>query len=218
MIVRMWMQQDVVVVNPNEPATEAAALMARKRIRRLPVVEQRPEGPRLTGMVSASDILHAFPPDVNPFAVITPETARNPVTVGEIMSRYLVTTTPDTPIEQAAATMRERKIGALPVLRDHSLVGIITESDIFRAFVSFFTSPDGGIRVTFDMSTGEDVFGFIASAARKRKVSVVSLISSEQDNRPVCVVRLAGGALDDFMDDLWSSGHTVLNVLSFPKT
>jgi acetoin utilization protein AcuB len=218
MIVRMWMQQDVVVVNPNEPATEAAALMARKRIRRLPVVERRPEGPHLAGMVSASDILHAFPPDVNPFAVITPETARNPVTVGEIMSRYLVTTTPDTPIEQAAATMRERKIGALPVLRDHSLVGIITESDIFRAFVSFFTSPDDGIRVTFDMSTGEDVFGFIASAARKRKVSVVSLISSEQDNRPVCVVRLAGGALDDFMDDLWSSGHTVLNVLSFPKT
>jgi acetoin utilization protein AcuB len=214
----MWMQQDVIVVEPREPATEAAALMAKNRIRRLPVVEHRPEGARLTGMVSASDILHAFPPDVNPFAVIPPETARTPVTVGEIMSRYLVTTTPETPIEEAAAVMRERKIGALPVLRGHELVGLITESDIFRAFVSLFTSSDGGIRVTFDMSAGEDVFGFIAATARERKVSVVSLISSQQDNRPVCVVRLTGGAIDDLLDDLWSSHHTVLNVIRFPLT
>ena len=190
--------------------------MARKRIRRLPVIEKRPEGPRLTGMVSASDILHAFPPDVNPFAVITPEATRNLVTVGEIMSRYLVTTTPETPIEEAAAVMQERKIGALPVLRNQQLAGLITESDIFRAFVGFLTSSDEGIRVTFDISMGEDVFGFIAEATRKRKVRVVNLISSQQDNRPVCVVRLTGGAINDLLDDLWSSNHTVLNVIRFP--
>jgi acetoin utilization protein AcuB len=216
MIVRMWMQQEVIVVGPHEPATDAAALMARKRIRRLPVIEKRPEGLRLTGMVSASDILHAFPPGVNPFAVITPEATRNLVTVAEIMSRYLVTTTPETPIEQAAAVMQERKIGALPVLRDQQLAGLITESDIFRAFVGFFSSSEEGIRVTFDISKGEDVFGFIAEAARKRKVRVVNLISSQQDNRPVCVVRLTGGAINDLLDDLWSSNHTVLNVVRFP--
>lgn len=210
------MQQDVIVVEPQEPVTEAAALMARKRIRRLPVIENRPEGPWLAGMVSASDILHAFPPNVNPFAVITPESARNPVTVGEIMSRYLVTTTPETPIEQAAAVMRERKVGALPVLRDQRLAGLITESDIFRAFVGFFTSSDEGIRVTFDISKGEDVFGFIAETARKRGVRVVSLISSQLDNRPICVVRLTSGAINDLLDDLWSSNHTVLDVIRFP--
>jgi acetoin utilization protein AcuB len=212
----MWMQQDVVVVGPREPATEAAALMARKRIRRLPVVEQRPEGRRLTGMVSATDILHAFPPDINPFVVISPETARNPVTVGEIMSRDLVTTTPETPIEEAAEVMQNRKIGALPVIHDQCLVGMITESDIFRAFVGFFASSKAGIRVTFDISMAEDVFAFIAATAQRRKVSVVNLITSQQDNRPVCVVRLTGGAIDDFLDDLWSSNHTVLNVIRFP--
>jgi len=211
------MQQDVIVVEPRESATEAAALMARKHIRRLPVVEKRPEGPTLTGIISATDILHAFPPDVNPFGVIVTEAARNLATVGEIMSRYLVTTTPETPIEEAAALMRERKIGALPVVRDQQLVGLITESDIFRAFVGFFTSAQEGIRVTFDISASEDVFGFIAATARKRNVKVVNLISSQQDNRPVCVVRLTGGAIEDFLDDLWSSHHTVLNVLRFPR-
>jgi acetoin utilization protein AcuB len=212
----MWMQQDVIVVEPHVPATDAAALMARRRIRRLPVVEKRPEGPSLTGIVSASDILRAFPPDVNPFAVITPEAARNLMTVGEIMSRYLLTTTPETPIEEAAAVMRERKIGALPVLHNQQLAGLITESDIFRAFVGFFACSQEGIRVTFDISKGEDVFGFIAETARKRRVCVVNLISSQQDDRPVCVVRLTGGAIDDLLDDLWSSNHTVVNVVRFP--
>jgi acetoin utilization protein AcuB len=216
MIVKMWMQRDVIVVEPHEPATEAAALMARKRIRRLPVVDKHADGPRLAGMVSASDILHAFPPDINPFAVMVPEGVRNAVTVGEIMSRHLVATTPETPIEEAALLMRDRKIGALPVLHDQRLAGLITESDIFRAFVGFFVSKKEGIRVTFDISKGEDVFGFIAETARKRKVSVVNLISSQQDNRPVCVVRLTGGAIEGFVDDLWNSNHTVLNIVHFP--
>jgi acetoin utilization protein AcuB len=216
MIVRMWMQQNVIVIGPREPAMEAAALMARKRIRRLPVVETRPSGPTLTGIISATDILHAFPPDINPFAVIAPETTRNPVTVGEIMSRRLATTTSETPIEEAASLMRERKIGALPVLRDNLLVGLITESDIFRAFVGFFASPAAGVRVTFDTSKGEDVFGFVAASAQKRKVRVINLISSLQDNRPVCVVRLSGGGINDLLDDLWNSNHTVLNVIRFP--
>jgi acetoin utilization protein AcuB len=211
----MWMQQDVIVIGPEAPATEAAELMAKRRIRRLPVIEHLSRGPYLVGMVSARDIFHAFPPDVNPFAVITPETARTKVTVGEIMSRYLVTTTPETPIEQAAVAMREAKIGALPVLRNQNLVGLITESDIFRAFVSILVAGSGGIRVTFDMSKGEDVFGFIAATARKHKVNVVSLFSSQQDNQPVCVVRLTGGAIDDLLEDLWSSNHTVLNVIHF---
>jgi acetoin utilization protein AcuB len=213
----MWMQKDLVVVDPDMRAVDAAALMARRRIRRLPVIEQISTGPHLAGLISARDILHAFPPDVNPFAVITPETAQTRVTVRDIMSAYLATTTPETPIEEAAALMRERKIGSLPVLHDERLVGLITESDIFRAFVSLLTFAGGGVRVTFDMSTGEDVFGFIAGVARARKARVVSLISSYQDDRPVCVVRLMGGAIPELLDDLWNSNHVVLNVLRFPE-
>jgi acetoin utilization protein AcuB len=215
-IVRMWMQRDLVVVEPEMQAMEAAALMARRHVRRLPVIEQLSTGPFLVGLLSARDILQAFPPNMNPFAVITPETVRTKVTVREIMSTSLTTTTPETPIEEAAALMRERKIGSLPVLQEKRLVGLITESDIFRAFVSLLTFKGGGVRVTFDISKGEDVFGFIANVSLARKAKVVSLICSYQDDRPVCVVRLMGGAIQELLDDLWNSNHAVLNVLRFP--
>lgn len=216
MIVSMWMTRNLVTIGPNAPVPEAAALMARKRVRRLPVTEQHGHELRLLGMISASDILHAFPPDVNPFAVEAPDARQAPQTAGEIMNRQVETTTPATPIEEAAAMMRDQKIGALPVMHEGHLVGLITESDIFRAIVSLFSLPGKGARVTFDMSRDEDVFGFIGQLARKHGVRVVSLISAEQDNRPECVVRVAGDQVDKFLDDIWASGHLVLNVLRFP--
>lgn len=216
MIVSMWMTRNVVTIGPNASVAEAAALMARKRVRRLPVAEKSGQQLRLLGMISASDILHAFPPDVNPFAVEAPDARQAPQTAGEIMNRELEITTPATPIEEAAATMRDRKIGALPVMHEGHMVGLITESDIFRAIVSLFSLPGKGARITFDMSRDEDVFSFIGQLARKHGVRVVSLLSAEQDNRPECVVRVAGDKVDRFLDDLWASGHLVLNVLRFP--
>jgi acetoin utilization protein AcuB len=211
----MWMARDVVTIGPDVPIAEAATLMALKRIRRLPVVEKRADGVHLLGIVSSTDILHAFPPDVNPFMVEVPDSWQTPSTTGKIMNRWLQTTTPDTPIEEAAAMMRELKIGALPVMRGKLLVGIITESDIFRAFVGMFAAQGEGVRITFDVSKGEDVFGLIAEAAKRYSVRVASLIWSQQDDRPVCVVRITGKAVDELVDNLWRSGHPVLNVLRF---
>lgn len=216
MIVSMWMARDVVTIPPDLPVTEAARLMARNHVRRLPVVELQGDQPRLLGMVSASDILHAFPPDVNPFAVETPALRESPATAGEIMRREIATTTPDTPIEEAAAIMCDEKVGALPVLRGEKLVGLITESDIFRALVGLFAVPDQGARITFDISKGEDVFELITQLARKRHMKVTSLIAAMQNGLPVCVVRVTGANVDRFLEDIWGSGHLVLNVLRFP--
>jgi len=215
MIVGMWMTRDLVTIGPDTPIAEAAALMSQKRIRRLPVVEPHSQGPHLLGIVTAKDILHAFPSGVNPFAIVGPDARLTPARASEIMSQYLQTTTPETPIEEAARLMTENKIGSLPVLREKKLVGLITESDIFRAFVSFFEPPQRGARITFDISSGENVFNFISREARRRKLRISSLISSQQHNPPVCVVRIAGNDVDPFLDDLWNSGHRVINVLRF---
>jgi acetoin utilization protein AcuB len=215
MIVSMWMTRNVATINPQTPIAGAAELMALKRIRRLPVVEARADGPHLVGIVSAKDILHAFPPDVNPFAALGPDARRNPKTVAHIMSQYLHTTTPETPIEEAAALMAEKKIGALPVVRDGKLAGLITESDIFRAFASLFARPEHGARITFDISRDEDVFGWLSRATRPRKLRVLSLISSVQDNVPICVVRIAGEAVEELLEEIWNSGHRVINVVRF---
>ncbi|HSQ03217.1 MAG TPA: CBS domain-containing protein [Burkholderiales bacterium] len=216
MIVSMWMTREVATIEPAVPINEALALMVKRHVRRLPVVEAHDGGARLVGMVTATDIRRAYPSDVNPFSIVAPDAEGIATTTAEIMSRRLWTTAPDAPIEKAAAEMRERRIGALPVVRNGALVGLITESDIFRAFVAILHSPDAGARVTFDASRHEDVFGLIAEYARRHRVRVLSLVSAEQHDHPVCVVRLAGAGIDKMLDDLWASGHAVLNVLRLP--
>lgn len=213
MIVSMWMTRDVVSIEPRTPIVDAANFMAAKRVRWLPVAEPQPQGPRLLGIISSTDIHRAFPADVNPFAIVVPRARQIHTTVAEIMNAKPPTTTPDAPIEEAARVIRDHKFGALPVLRNDVMVGLITESDIFRAFVAIFESARGGVRITFDVSKGEDTFGLVAQAALRRGVRVLSLLSSQQGDRQVCVVRVAGAAVDEFMDDLWKSGHKVLNVL-----
>lgn len=216
MNVSMCMTREPVTIGPELPLTEAAALMAQKKIRRLLVVEPSPGGVHLLGIVTANDILHAYPPEVNPFAVIVPpNTQQAALTAGKFMHRQLHITSPEAPIEEAAALMRDQKIGSLPVLRDQQLVGLITESDIFRAFVGLFETQGTGARITFDVSTGEDVFGLVARLSQKYGLQVNSLIRGVQDNQPICVTRVSGKRVDGFLEEIWNSGHRVMNVIRF---
>jgi acetoin utilization protein AcuB len=216
MIVSMWMKRDLLTVTPQTPVIEAAKLMAQNHVRRLMVVEKWDDGPRLLGIISAKDVVHAFPPHVNPFAIEGPDARLTPTVVSQIMTPNPRTTTPDTPIEEVAAMMCAHKIGALPVLRNKTIAGIITESDIFRAFASLLGSDEKGARITFDATKGEDVFELMGKFSRREKVRVISLIWTEQDQRPVCVVRLTGEGVEKVLDDLWESGHIVVNVTRFP--
>lgn len=213
MIVSMWMSREIVSIAPDRPIAEAADLMASHRIRRLLVTTQETGGPHLVGIVSATDILHAYPPEINPFAVIVPHSSAERKTVREIMRESPITVTPDTPIEEAAQLMRDRKVGAFPVVRDGKLTGIITESDIFRAFASIFSSAEGGVRITFAIDKREDAFHLVADIAAKHAVHVLSLITLVEAGRLVCVVRLAGPGIEKMVDELWKSDHRVVNVL-----
>lgn len=212
----MYMSRDLITVSPTLTVAEAAGLMARKHVRRLLVTHSLPDGLRLLGLVSARDVLHAFPPEVNPFAVDTTVACISTTKVAEIMKSEVETTAPDTPLEQAALAMQAHKIGALPVLRNDRLVGIITESDIFRAFVSLFADEHSGARITFDASAGEDVFRLVSQLSQKHGMHLRTLVSTQQHQEEVCVVRVAGHRVDAFLDELWRSGHLVLNVVRYP--
>lgn len=214
----MWMTRDVLTVAPEMPVTEAAALLSRRHIRRLPVTASGAQGGRLLGLITVSDVLHAFPPDVNPFAADARAAARTLTTVGELLKGEPLTVAPEMPIEEAAALMRERKVGALPVVREANLVGLITESDVFRAFVSLFAAGHAGARITFESSKCPDPFRFIAERALVHGVRVTSLLLSQQGAVPVCVFRIEGPGVEGIVEDLWQAGHRVLNVLAVAAT
>ncbi len=213
MIVSAWMTPNIITIAPDATIAEAAALMAKRRVRRLLVVNPKANDAHLLGIVSATDILHAFPPDVNPFAIEPRHSPDEFLAVHQIMKGNPLTVRPDTPIEEAAHLMRIHKIGALPVVRDAKLVGVITESDIFRAFASLFASPEAGVRITFYLDQKEDAFSLIAGLTAGHAVHVLSLFTSVQADSPVCVVQLTGKGMEAFLEAMWKSKHRVLNVL-----
>jgi acetoin utilization protein AcuB len=220
MFVSMWMTQNPVTVEPTTTLTDVATLMARRQFRHFPVVDLG----KLVGMLTAADILHAFPPDLNPFSISgvdmlatqTLEARKIPVLASDIMTRDPLTIGADAAIEAAARLMRDRKIGALPVTRDGVLHGIITKSDIFRALVGIFESPSAGARITFDVSAGEDVFPLIAEITQRRKLKMITFISLQKHERPVCMVEVTGHDIDKMLDDVWKSHHRVISVIRLP--
>ncbi len=224
MFVSMWMTRELITVDPAASLAHIAATMARHRIRRLPVVSPSAEGPRLVGIVSNSDVLHAFPADINPFATNAADSVatlertggRTRVFAADLMTRDPLVTTPDAPIESAARLMRDRKIGALPVVSEHTLVGLITESDIFRAMVEVFETEDRAVRITFSLKPGEDVLPLMAGIAQRRGMRITSFMALPAHEPPVCVVQLAGQKVDETLEDVWNSQHRVLNAVQLP--
>ena len=135
----------------------------------------------------------------------------------DLMARDPLITAPDAPIESAARLMRDRKIGALPVVSDGILVGLITESDIFRALVEVFEARDRAVRITFSLKPGEDILPLVAEIARRRGLRVTSFMALSHHEPPLCVVQLAGAKLDEALDDVWKSQHRVMNVVQPQK-
>lgn len=213
MIVSMWMSRDVVTIERGVPITDAAALMLRHRVRRLTVVTPTADGPQLVGILTKSDVYAAFPAEINPFSVSGADQFRTDVTVNDIMSREPVTTTPETPIETAARLMHDRKVGGLPVTKESRLVGLITESDIFRAFVELIGTGLGEARISFYAAPHEDVLALVLQAAQAAKVRLLSILSSQHDGQPMCIVRVAGDGIDAFIQTLWTTHHPPLNVV-----
>jgi acetoin utilization protein AcuB len=221
MFVSMWMTRDVRTVASSATLAEIAGIMARRKIRRLPVVSASPDGPRLLGIIARSNVLHAFPADINPFAVNAADSiaaiergaGKIKVTASDLMVRDPQITPPDAPIENAARLMFDHKVGGLPVVANNVLVGIITESDIFRAMLEVFEAPDRAIRITFSLTPGEDVLPLVADIAQRRGMCVTSFMSLPQHEPPVCVVQLAGEKVEETLEEVWKSRHRVLNVV-----
>ena len=214
-IVHMCMTREVTTVAPDEPLSAAAEIMARLKVRRLPVVQIIKDSPRLVGIVSASDVLHAFPPDVNPFGPSAARHASELPRVSSVMTKNVATTRADAPIEEAAQLMAQLKVGALPVLNGKRLTGIVTESDVFRALAGILGGA--GTRITYDTSSGEDVVGTVAKAARRHGLKVGSVLTFRWQGRDLAVVRVTGDASRRFVDQIWKSGHSVLSIVADKK-
>lgn len=129
MLVKEVMQHEVHTVGRNDRLGVADTLMKQDRIRHLPVID---EDGLVCAVVSQRDLFRGALLRSLGYGSSAEDRLLNQIMVKEAMSADLYTTTPDTPIEEAARLMLDRKIGCLPVVKDEKLVGILTESDLVR--------------------------------------------------------------------------------------
>lgn len=144
MLVGERMSHPIISVTPEIPITTALNIMRQENVRRTPVIKDG----ELIGIISDRDLLNASPSPATSLSIWEMNYLISKITVGDVMSKEVFTITTDTPIEHAASIMADNKIGGMPVLKDGKVVGIITETDLFKIFLEIMGARDIGIRVT----------------------------------------------------------------------
>jgi CBS domain-containing protein len=137
MRVKDWMTASPLTVSPDTGVFDARRLMLERRIRHLPVTSD--DG--LIGILTDRDVRLTLPSPANTLSVWEVNYLLARLTVAEVMTRAVITVGGDRDIAAAAHLMLEHKIGALPVVEDGRLVGILTETDLLRALLHTQESP-----------------------------------------------------------------------------
>lgn len=137
--------QPLVVAEPDTPITEAQHLMQVHNIRHLPVVENHD---RLVGLLTREAVIKAIPWSAVSLSAVETRYVLSKIKVGKVMVRDVPTTTEDVPVEEAARTMVDRRVTCLPVLRQSSLVGIITDIDLLAVTMEMLGARRKGVRLS----------------------------------------------------------------------
>jgi acetoin utilization protein AcuB len=214
MFVERWMTPDPVTLRPDTTISQVALEMSRRKFRHFPIVEQSRSSARLVGIVSKYDIARGFPSNLNPFSIEVHEESV-PRPVSSVMSSKVVTTTTDCPVEEAAKTLRTHRIGALPVLRDSRLVGIITESDIFEALISVTAAKSGGTRIMIASDSRTSPVPDMIRLSRQYRLDLMSILSFHENrlrDQDLSIFRFGSRLPSEFLHDIAALGFRVVTA------
>lgn len=213
MLVRDRMTRNPVSVAPEMVVPEALELLKRNEIRRLPVIGNG----KLIGMVTQMDLLRVSPTPATSLAVWEIPALVAKIRVKEVMSRKVITIGPDQPIEDAALLMREKMIGGLPVVDKGELVGIITETDIFDAFVDVLGVKQGGTRITLEVADRIGSLAEVTGLAKDLGINILSLVTLPGEGGWArATFRVKGRRIAELVEEMKSRGLKILHV--FPDT
>ena len=147
MLVRDCMSKKIITINEDTPIMQALRIMKDNNIRRLPVIKNSD----IIGMVTDKDLKEATPSKATSLDVHEIYSLLSEIKVKDIMSKDLYTIGPDESVEKAAMLMLKRKISGLPVLEKGNLIGIITQTDIFKALVDISGLTRGGVKIAVEL-------------------------------------------------------------------
>jgi len=178
MLVCDWMSKNVVTLTEDTSMIKAARIMKERKVRRLPVVDAKG---RLSGIVSERDIKGASPSQATSLDVYELTHLLSEIKIKDIMTATPLRIRPTDTVERAAQILRDNKVGGLPVVDDKDLVvGIITDTDIFRLYTMLSGVDLGGIQMGLRLADQEGALKEVMDELRARQVRVISLVSRQE--------------------------------------
>lgn len=205
------MTKNPMTVTADTKVDEVAHLMKKHNFRRLPVVDDG----KLVGFLSDSDLMRVAPSPATTLSRYEINSLLAKICVRDIMKKDVVSVNVDATIEEAALTMYKNKIGGMPVVSNMgAVVGVITETDIFKTFVDVMGLADGKTRITLEVTDKIGVVKDIAEIFGQAGVSIDSLITcKKEDNKYEIVIRGDITNIDDIKAKLEAKGYKVIHTV-----
>ena len=160
MYVRNRMTVNPITVSPDTMIATALELMREKSINRIPVVKDE----KLVGIITERKLMEVSPSSATSLSIFEINYLLSKTKVEQVMTKKVVTVAPDDLLEVAALKMRDNSVGGLPVVENGKVVGIITESNIFDAFIEIMGFRERGSRISILIQ--EDRPGVLAELAQ----------------------------------------------------
>lgn len=205
------MTKNPMTVTADTKVDEVAHLMKKHNFRRLPVVDDG----KLVGFLSDSDLMRVAPSPATTLSRYEINSLLAKICVRDIMKKDVVSVNVDATIEEAALIMYKNKIGGMPVVSNMgAVVGVITETDIFKTFVNVMGLADGKTRITLEVTDKIGVVKDIAEIFGQAGVSIDSLITcKKEDNKYEIVIRGDITNIDDIKAKLEAKGYKVIHTV-----
>jgi acetoin utilization protein AcuB len=199
-----------VTIAPDMPVAEALSYMRQNNVRRFPVINKRG---KLTGIVSEKDLLYASPSPATSLSVYEIGYLLSKLKVEEIMTTEVTTVSPDAPLEEAARIMADNQIGALPVMDGKVLVGIITETDIFKTFLEMMGARHPGIRLTIHLRDEPGALSRVGGSIAALGGDIIALGTFQDDEGTrALMIKVHLASQDDLVKAMESIGAEVVDV------
>ena len=183
MAVKDFMTKKVIYVSPTTKIAKAADIMKEQGIHRLPVIVDD----RLVGLVTAGTIEKASPSVATTLSVYEMNYLLNKTTVGEVMIREVQTISKYATLEDAVYQMRQKNIGVLPVVDNGQMSGLITDKDVFGAFLKVAGYGETGVHLRLLMP---DIVGTLANVVdilAKNAIDIRSIIQINTENQKTAI-------------------------------
>jgi len=189
MAVKDFMTRKVVYISPDTTIAHAADMMREQKLHRLPVIEND----QLVGLVTEGTIAEASPSKATSLSIYEMNYLLNKTKVGDVMIRDVVTISQFASLEDATYLMLKNKIGILPVVDNELLYGVITDRDIFKAFLEVSGYGEEGVRLRFVTENKVGVLEQIIRLLVEENLNISNTVNiPRKDGKVVIEVQLAG--------------------------